>query len=83
MGGSATHTLSVDELATHSHGVKTDIDSSEFNIEWPPYAEYTYGWTQDSETTIAPASQTTQVGKSQPFSIMPPYLAVYVWKRIA
>jgi hypothetical protein len=82
-GGESTHILTIDELPKHSHGVKTDLDSPDFNVEWPAWSEHTYGWTQTEEISNAPAAQTTIVGKNTAHNNMPPYLAVYVWKRIA
>lgn len=71
-GGSATHTMTLDELVNHTHtynpagnsGLNGAIGGS--------------GWLPQSTS-----AETGSTGGGQPFSIMPPYLAVYTWKRTA
>lgn len=78
-GGEAEHTLTVDEMPKHVHKV----------------ANYTAlaGWTGDSPFHYLSNNATShinesdilsgEIGGSQPHNNMPPYLAVYVWKRTA
>lgn len=82
-GGEAEHTLTVDEMPSHNHRLKTDIDNEDWNVTWPEWFEYTDGWTQQAGETEAPATHTTSTGGGQSHNNMPPYLAVYVWKRVA
>lgn len=82
VGGESEHTLTIDEMLSHIHRLKTDINSPGYNITWPKWFEYTDGWTQESTETESPASQTTYTGGDKPHNNMPPYLAVYMWKRI-
>ena len=72
-GGEATHTLKVEEMPSHSHGVNFDQIWS-----WG-------GTTSLATTSGGPYSASGYVrdaGGNQPHNNMPPYLAVYVWKRI-
>ena len=76
-GGEATHTLTVDEMPSHNHYVfATDVHATTQpqNKDVYPYKEYS--------TTYNPIYSDFS-GGNQPHNNMPPYLAVYVWKRTA
>ena len=72
-GGEATHVLTTDEMPSHNHGFKrtTEAVSSGSN-----YARI-------SSTGDAVTDLITNTGGGQAHNNMPPYLAVYVWKRTA
>lgn len=70
-GGEATHKLTIDEMPSHSHGVIVDKGGAKST----PSLQAVGG-----KTTRA---QTTNVGGNAAHNNMPPYLAVYVWKRTA
>ena len=73
-GGEATHTLTVDEIPTHNHtfpiysGTGSMADGGYINKGNGVWKDNTY---------------TTNRGGGKPHNNMPPYLAVYVWKRTA
>lgn len=83
-GGAKTVTLTVDQIPSHSHDM--NAESAKWNIKsdsvvdwggesgcWPiPY---------NSSSTNAAFIQSTGGGKSH--NNMPPYIVVYIWKRIA
>lgn len=76
-GGEATHTLTVEEMPAHAH------DSADLGINWSsgPFqylAQYT---NEGSPKGRAMGTYDTGGGKSH--NNMPPYLTVYMWKRIA
>lgn len=74
-GGEATHTLTVNEMPSHSHKIDGDIN----------YGGVTSGSTHYvTNRTIQYNNNSTQsTGGSQPHNNMPPYTTVYVWKRTA
>ena len=72
-GGEATHTLTIDELPSHSHNL-----AAVHYVAGANDRQFSSGgnWQQqdfDTKTT----------GGGQAHNNMPPYLAVYVWKRTA
>lgn len=72
-GGSATHTLTIDEMPSHTHMAKgwaAVVDGS---------GKYKTLGAEGSSRTYSP----DPAGGGQPHNNMPPYLAVYVWKRTA
>lgn len=76
-GGEANVTLTVDEMPSHTHGELVTVSSP------------TGGWysrvvadTGQNEPTVE-IRQTAQTGGGQAHNNMPPYLAVYAWRRTA
>lgn len=72
-GGQQSVTLTVDNLPSHSHASKG-------------YAMVTDGsgsYVVLGGTGLANTYGTGDTGSGKPFSIMPPYLSVYGWKRTA
>lgn len=72
-GGEASHTLTVDEMPSHNHGLK---GKGEGNQEDTIEARANWGEWISAGTTLS-------TGGSQAHNNMPPYLAVYIFKRIA
>ena len=73
-GGEATHTLTVDEMPSHSHAMYR-VNENACNGGTGSFSSNSCnsGWTMNSLAT----------GGSQAHNNMPPYLAVYMWKRTA
>ena len=78
-GGEATHTLTEGEIPAHRH-----------KITYPnaggPYGDAAIGYPESSNTTktwMAEMCKTESVGGGTAHNNLPPYLAVYVWKRTA
>lgn len=74
-GGEASHTLTVNEMPEHVHSVsaKETGNNTKARIQCTTNRASSYGITQD----------TGPAGQGQAHNNMPPYLAVYVWKRTA
>lgn len=74
-GGEAEHTLTVDEMPSHSHGLPITTNGT---ISSNNYFKAT---ANQGGTYYTP--QTINTGGSQAHNNMPPYLVVYMWKRTA
>lgn len=72
-GGEASHTLTLDEMPSHEHTGKGWAAVTDGSGSY-----YVLGAAGNSSRTYS----TNTTGGSQPHNNMPPYLAVYVWKRI-
>lgn len=91
-GGEANHTLTVAEMPEHNHSFHLRAKGYQ---GWPSYTTNGYEIVHDylggdyngpGETLNAfpiYGGTTGNKGNSQPHNNMPPYLAVYIWKRIA
>lgn len=75
-GGEAKHTLTVDEMPSHSHNADVYYDGTGAR-------DYSYVDTGHKDGTLVSDRLIKNSGGGQPHNNMPPYLAVYVWKRTA
>lgn len=71
-GGEAENTLTVNQIPSHAHNI--GIAASDGSPGYYPYAQTGWGPTK---------RDTSAAGGSEPHNNMPPYLAVYMWKRVA
>lgn len=81
-GGSATHTLTVEEMPSHYHdGIKSP---NNYHLVGESGGEEN-GRTTSSLDFVKnfDALHTNNAGGGQPHNNMPPYIAVNIWKRIA
>ena len=92
-GGEAQHTLTVDEMPSHRHLPYIDGNTSSDGFRLFMGAD---NWFNDAVGTSqfrvtgnystrykGSEANTNTVGGSKPHNNMPPYLAVYVWKRVS
>lgn len=91
-GGEAKHKLTVEEMPSHNHSARLRAYGYS---EWDSYTTSSYEIVFDRsgadyhkpDTTLnasgALGVTINDTGNSQPHNNMPPYLAVYIWKRIA
>ena len=77
-GGEATHTLTESEMPSHNHAVYFPNDAA---ADHSAPGNYPDG--PSDSTYYAVGSYTSSAGGGGAHNNMPPYLAVYVWKRTA
>ena len=77
-GGSATHTLTVDEMPSHSHdvGIAYPFEAGSA-LPFVPYSSNPEPYVVGNYDVVK------FTGNNQPHNNMPPYLAVYMWRRVA
>ena len=91
-GGEAVHTLTVSEMPSHkghlSAGIIGTVPSEKGNYKgflssdtMTAYGDIGRGWNVHAGNEMHPASEA--VGGGHAHNNMPPYLAVYIWKRTA
>lgn len=76
-GGSATHKLTINEIPSHNH----EYQSSRWF--WSETAGGGDIVGSQSETTYVFKRTTGNVGGGAAHNNMPPYLVVYIWKRVS
>ena len=76
-GGEATHTLTVNEMPKHSHNLPVDKQYGEATTTERDRINLTSGIVYNN------GYASNETGASQPHNNMPPYLTVYMWRRIA
>ena len=89
-GGNATHTNTVDEMATHAHtervnpyGTPRTIALVGSNaggavVEGAYFGQQAIGGTSTDTAVI-----TESIGNGSPYSILPPYIACNIWRKVA
>lgn len=75
-GGEATHTLTVEEMPAHRHSFTYPVSCNPTSEK-----EVNYNWGTETVRFQSTSTETKNAGGGSAHNNMPPYLAVYVWKR--
>ena len=76
-GGEKTHTLTVQELASHTHYVSAVYDNTPTGGN---NFVYSYNYVGDISMSTTPVGNT---GNNQPHNNLQPYVVVYMYRRIS
>lgn len=82
-GGAATHTLTVDEMPKHSHDMPFSGSTSGTQSPYPYYIKSASTLNDTGGKGYRNNLGTFEIGGGAAHNNMPPYLAVYMWKRTA
>ena len=91
-GGSATHTQTEDEIASHAHSAIAIGNSnwhlwSDSNLGTAHSSEYTFEFSTTSNLNGRSNERgfvgTDYVGNGKPMDIINPYYSMYIWRRVA
>lgn len=74
-GGESTHKLTVDEMPSHKH--------TNWTAQGGSWARETMCCGNTTDHSMADYNNTSYAGGNKAHNNMPPYLAVYVWKRVS
>lgn len=80
-GGEVTHTLTADEMPTHAHYMVSGNSGGDSPWE-PDVGSYLIYSVTTNKTTFWAQLGMNNAGGSAAHNNMPPYLAVYMWKRV-
>lgn len=80
-GGEQNHTLTVSELAEHSHSYSGGPTNNSYGLTTSMYYEGRV--LVDKLSSTQEYSNTQTSGESSPHNNMPPYVTCYIWRRTA
>lgn len=75
MGGEVTHTLTVDEMPSHTHPERLERSNTK--------AWGLTGTGEGANAVVDQGTTTSATGGGKAHNNMPPYLVVYMWKRVS
>lgn len=78
-GGESTHTLTIEEMPSHRHSVQRP----RYFFDEPIISETLTAIGEPELTTPVVTGYVDYVGGDQPHNNMPPFLTVFMWKRVS
>ena len=79
-GGEITHKLTIEEMPSHTHPIKSGYG----DLDGTTYDSYRYQyWGHNSNGWKSGDLGAGSTGGSKAHNNMPPYMAVYMWRRIS
>lgn len=82
-GGASTHTLTVNEMPKHSHGIRAAAAQYDIREDATTGGGSSQVWPISQQENASNTWFIHETGGGNAHSIMPPYLVVYMWKRIS
>ena len=78
-GGEVTHTLTVDEMPSHNHYIKSYRGGTQWAVGYLWYRAAS----DSGNVEGGQSNYTNNTGGSKAHNNMPPYYVVYIWRRTA
>lgn len=78
-GGEKMHTLTINEMPAHSHGITTYQGSA----QWAQGYIWARAASDTNPNNTEWITNTSNTGGGQAHNNMPPYITVYMWRRIS
>ncbi len=85
-GGEAEHALELEEMPSHAHSIYApNAGGAEEGaaLGFPTVGDRQTWWVEASKTGVRGGGKGAKDGEARAHNNMPPYIAVYVWKRTA
>lgn len=76
IGGEKTHTLTIDEMPSHNHGIRTNHGDGTLTTAEALNCTLVYG------NVRLDRIRSNLYGGNQAHNNLPPYIVCYIWKRV-